>query len=52
LRKHNEKIVCRYPQYYAARALYDNIKKAQQKRKAQEEQKAQQKMKFETKTKS
>ena len=24
----NEKIVCRYPQYYAARALYDNIKKA------------------------
>lgn len=25
----NEKIVCRYPQYYAARALYDNIKKAQ-----------------------
>jgi len=24
-----EKIVCRYPQYYAARALYDNIKKAQ-----------------------
>jgi type I restriction enzyme R subunit len=26
--KKNEKIVCRYPQYYAARALYDNIKKA------------------------
>jgi len=25
----NEKIVCRYPQYYAARSLYDNIKKAQ-----------------------
>jgi len=25
----NEKIVCRYPQYYAARALYDNIKIAQ-----------------------
>ncbi len=24
-----EKIVCRYPQYYAARALYDSIKKAQ-----------------------
>ncbi len=24
-----EKIVCRYPQYYAARALYDHIKKAQ-----------------------
>lgn len=24
--KKNEKIVCRYPQYYAARALYDNIK--------------------------
>lgn len=24
-----EKIVCRYPQYYAARALYDNIKKEQ-----------------------
>jgi len=23
--KKNEKIVCRYPQYYAARALYDNI---------------------------
>jgi len=27
--KKNEKIVCRYPQYYAARALYDNIKRAQ-----------------------
>jgi type I restriction enzyme R subunit len=27
--KKNEKIVCRYPQYYATRALYDNIKKAQ-----------------------
>ncbi len=27
--KKNEKIVCRYPQYYAARTLYDNIKKAQ-----------------------
>jgi len=27
--KKSEKIVCRYPQYYAARALYDNIKKAQ-----------------------
>ncbi len=27
--KKNEKIVCRYPQYYAARALYDNIMKAQ-----------------------
>lgn len=27
--KINEKIVCRYPQYYAARALYDNIKNAQ-----------------------
>jgi len=27
--KKNEKIVCRYPQYYAARALYDNIKDAQ-----------------------
>lgn len=26
--KKNEKIVCRYPQYYAARALYDNIKVA------------------------
>ncbi|TKD65156.1 type I restriction endonuclease subunit R [Flavobacterium sp. ASW18X] len=27
--KKDEKIVCRYPQYYAARALYNNIKKAQ-----------------------
>ena len=27
--KKNEKIVCRYPQYYATRALYDNIKLAQ-----------------------
>jgi type I restriction enzyme R subunit len=27
--KKNEKIVCRYPQYYAARALYENIKMAQ-----------------------
>lgn len=27
--KKNEKIVCRYPQYYAACALFDNIKKAQ-----------------------
>jgi len=27
--KKNEKILCRYPQYYAARCLYDNIKKAQ-----------------------
>lgn len=27
--KKNEKIVCRYPQYYAARALFNNIKKAQ-----------------------
>ncbi len=27
--KKEEKIVCRYPQYYAARALYGNIKKAQ-----------------------
>ena len=27
--KKNEKIVCRYPQYYAARALYENIKHAQ-----------------------
>ena len=27
--KKNEKIVCRYPQYYAARALYENIKEAQ-----------------------
>jgi type I restriction enzyme R subunit len=25
--KKNEKIVCRYPQYYAARRLYENIKK-------------------------
>jgi type I restriction enzyme R subunit len=25
----NQKIVCRYPQYYAARALYENIKVAQ-----------------------
>lgn len=25
----DEKIVCRYPQYYAARALYENIKKVQ-----------------------
>ncbi len=25
----DEKIVCRYPQYYAARALFDSIKKAQ-----------------------
>ncbi|OIR23817.1 type I restriction endonuclease subunit R [Bathymodiolus thermophilus thioautotrophic gill symbiont] len=25
----NEKIVCRYPQYYAARALFEHIKKAQ-----------------------
>lgn len=25
----NEKIVCRYPQYYAAKRLYDNIKLAQ-----------------------
>lgn len=24
--KKNEKVVCRYPQYYAARKLYDNIK--------------------------
>lgn len=30
--KKNEKIVCRYPQYYAARALYDNIKVAQKPR--------------------
>lgn len=29
--KKDEKIVCRYPQYYAARALYDNIKLAQKK---------------------
>ncbi len=27
--KRDEKIVCRYPQYYAARALYDSIQKAQ-----------------------
>ncbi len=27
--KQDEKIVCRYPQYYAARKLYDNIKLAQ-----------------------
>lgn len=27
--KKNEKIVCRYPQYYAARALYENIRSAQ-----------------------
>lgn len=27
--KKDEKIVCRYPQYYAARALFANIKKAQ-----------------------
>jgi type I restriction enzyme R subunit len=27
--KKEEKIVCRYPQYYAARTLLDNIKKAQ-----------------------
>lgn len=27
--KKNEKIVCRYPQYYAARILFENIKKAQ-----------------------
>ena len=27
--KKNEKIVCRYPQYYAARTLFDNIKKVQ-----------------------
>ncbi len=27
--KKDEKIVCRYPQYYAVRALYENIKKAQ-----------------------
>lgn len=26
--KKDEKIVCRYPQYYAARVLYENIKKA------------------------
>jgi type I restriction enzyme R subunit len=27
--KENEKIVCRYPQYYAAKCLYDSIKSAQ-----------------------
>lgn len=27
--KKNEKIVCRYPQYYAAKRLYENIKLAQ-----------------------
>jgi type I restriction enzyme R subunit len=27
--KKNEKIVCRYPQYYAARALFESIKKSQ-----------------------
>lgn len=27
--KKNEKIVCRYPQYYASKRLYDNIKLAQ-----------------------
>ena len=27
--KRDEKIVCRYPQYYGARALFENIKKAQ-----------------------
>lgn len=27
--KKDEKIVCRYPQYYAARSLYENIKKAE-----------------------
>jgi len=27
--KKDEKIVCRYPQYYAARVLYENIKKAE-----------------------
>lgn len=27
--KKEAKIVCRYPQYYAARALYENVKKAQ-----------------------
>ncbi len=27
--KKDEKIVCRYPQYYAARSLFENIKKAQ-----------------------
>ena len=29
--KKDEKIVCRYPQYYAARLLYKNIKKSQKK---------------------
>lgn len=27
--KKNEKIICRYPQYYAARALFEHIKRAQ-----------------------
>lgn len=27
--KKDEKIVCRYPQYYAARALYENVRSAQ-----------------------
>lgn len=27
--KKNEKIICRYPQYYAAKRLYENIKSAQ-----------------------
>ena len=27
--KKDEKILCRYPQYYAARSLYENIKKAE-----------------------
>ena len=30
--KKNEKIVCRYPQYYAARVLFDSIKEAQKPR--------------------
>ena len=30
--KKNEKIVCRYPQYYAANSLYESIKKAQKPR--------------------
>src|SRR5665647_2733833 len=30
--KKNEKIVCRYPQYYAAKRLYDTIKSAQKPR--------------------
>ena len=30
--KKDEKILCRYPQYYAARALYENIKLAQKNR--------------------